>query len=391
MKITGVKFIKLTGRMDPRNFDMERGTRSLDLYAEYADIPSRRALDAGGKTGVSGTFMVLETDEGIEGIFGPLVYELEKDIRIMANFITGKDPLMTEIIWDQLHKSDRHARKGMSMMALSAIDCALWDIKGKIFGLPVWRLLGGGGRETMPAYASMLSYSLEPDEAVKVALEKRAEGYAAQKWFFRYGPYHGFQGMKKNLSLAFALREALGEDYDLMFDAWMGWDIAYAKKMCRELEKVNPRWMEEPLMPDDLEGYRELHSYTRVPLSAGEHLYTRWDVKPFLREGVLDVIQADPSWTGGITELKKIGAIVELYGRQLIPHCCHTHAGAHVAMSMSPAVSPWMEYLIPYQERQQFFLKWPTKPVGGKLVIPEVPGLALELDVEQAESVEEYR
>src|SRR5919199_1734369 len=146
-------------------------------------------------------------------------------------FLLGRDPLAGELLHDQMLRMHRHGRSGLFVMAISAIDCALWDLKGKAWGLPVYRLLGGPTRAAVPAYASMLGFAVAPDQAAATALDYRAAGYSAQKWFFAYGPGDGEAGTAANLALAQALREALGLHYPLMFDAFMGWGVAYAREM----------------------------------------------------------------------------------------------------------------------------------------------------------------
>ena len=133
----------------------------------------------------------------------------------------------------------------MFLLGVSPVDCALWDLKGKAWGQPVFRLLGGH-RPAVPAYASMLGFSTEPEAAAEVAVAYKAMGYPAQKWFFRYGPGDGESGFSRNIALIQALREQLGPHYPLMADAFMGWDAPYTAQMLRELEPFHLLWVEEP-------------------------------------------------------------------------------------------------------------------------------------------------
>src|SRR5712691_10481517 len=171
-------------------------------------------------------FLEVIADDGHHGIGGPI--PLDQAFIIDTQFrdlVLGADPLAHERIWDLLYRSLVHGRKGPSMMALSALDCALWDLKGRWAGAPVYRLLGGPTRDTIPAYASALGYSIEPERAAARAREFVAAGYRAQKWFFRDGPSDGVAGIERNLGLVRALREAVGPDVDLMLDCWMSWDV----------------------------------------------------------------------------------------------------------------------------------------------------------------------
>ena len=140
--------------------------------------------------------------------------------------------------------------------ARCAVDCALWDLKGKAWGQPIWRLLGGPTRDSVPAYASMLGHSIEPATAATKASEYQAKGYTAQKWFFRYGPAHGAEGFANNMAMATAVRTAVGPQYKLMFDAFMGWDRNYATKMVQALQPLDPTWMEEPIPPERVGEFR---------------------------------------------------------------------------------------------------------------------------------------
>jgi len=227
--------------------------------------------------------------------------------------------------------------------------------------------------------------SLELDKVRDWAKVAYDSGFKAQKWFFRNGPADGAEGQRKNIELARTLRETLGPDADLMFDCWMSWDVPFAISSARELIEYKPKWLEEPLMPGRIEGYKKIKGETQIPLAAGEHLYTRWDVKPFLDAGVLDYVQADPEWTGGITELTKICALADTYDVKVIPHGHHVVAAAHVIASQSPALCPMIEYLINLMERRQFFHTKPLTPIDGYMPLPEGPGLGIVLDESKIE------
>ena len=155
-------------------------------------------------------FLESHTHDGVIGTAGPVWPEASHLILSeLASIIIGKDPLATELLWDQMHRLQVHGRhQGHMMIAISAVDCALWDLKGKVFGQPIWRILGGATRDSVPAYASMLGYAVEDIDLVKErALACQASGYTAQKWFIRHGPMSGHEGMRKNVALAAALRK----------------------------------------------------------------------------------------------------------------------------------------------------------------------------------------
>ena len=390
MKITDVKVIRLSGHTD-RISSEGRVSRQLDIYPEFRDDgPSGKVEKAEGTVAIHAMYVEINTDEGLSGFYGPLLrpqaYVIYSQLK---QFLIGRDPLCGEMLWDQMSRMDRHARAGHLMMAISAVDCALWDLRGKYFEAPVYRLLGGPTRDQIRAYGSTLGYSLEPDLARQRAREFYEMGFTAQKWFFRHGPASGPQGRDKNLELVRTLRETLGNDAELMFDCWMGWDLQYAIGMANGMMPYNPTWLEEPLPANRIDGFIKLKRTTGIPLATGEHLYTRWDVKPFLEAGAIDFLQADPDWTGGITELVKICSLAAVYDIKVVPHGHNVVPAAHVVASQSPSVCPLIEYLIRFQERQQFFHKFSWKPVNGFMPLPTDPGLGIAFDESRIEEKRE--
>ena len=265
-------------------------------------------------------------------------------------------------------------------MAISVVDCALWDLKGKWANAPVYTLLGGPTRAEIPAYASMLGYSLDPELVQERVQEVVSQGYAATKWFFRDGPTDGAAGIARNLRLVRTLRESLGPELDIMLDCWMSWDVPYTIQMADRLEEYHPRWLEEPVLPDKIEQYAEIRRNVRIPISGGEHEYTRWGLKELMDAGACDVLQPDIYWAGGISEMQKIIALASAYDLPVIPHGHSTPATAHVIAAWPQTTCPILEYLVKWNEIHQFFLKTPLKPVGGKIILPTAPGLGMELD-----------
>lgn len=339
-------------------------------------------VDSGNTRHSGAIYVEITTEDGPTGLYGPI--NKQQAFVIHSKFrslLVGRDALAGEALSDKMRRRDRHARSSLFMMAISAVDNALWDIRGKYFDVPVYRLLGGPTRDRIRSYASMLGYSVEPDKAGKIAREYLDRGFTAQKWFFKYNPTHGGEGRKKNLQLVQALRKALGDNAELMFDCLWSWDVPYAISMARELLAYRPTWLEEPLHPEQLEGYTRLKRETGIPLAAGEHFYTRWNVKPFLDAGALDYVQTDPDWCGGITELVKICALAETYEVKVVPHGHHILAAAHVVAAQPPGVCPMVEYLFhSHLDRMQYYHKSVLRPEKGWLELPTLPGLGLVLD-----------
>ena len=381
MKITGIDLFELSAAWDEPAGRM-RVALPFDLYPDqvHPNPPNKR------KSELKHIYLELQTDDDVSGIFGPI--ERRQAFLIateLGPLLRGHDPLATELLFDLMLRLERHGRSGVFMTAISALDCALWDLKGKTWGQPVYRLLGGPTRQRVPAYASMLGHSIAPDAAAQGAADFRAQGYPAQKWFFIYGPGAGQEGLEKNLAMARAVREAVGPHYPLMFDAFTSWNLQYATQMLHALEPLNLTWLEEPIPPERVSELRKLRQASRVPIATGEHVYTRWQSKELLVNGAMDFLQNDPDWTGGISELVKICALASAFEVPVIAHG-HSLLGAlHVAASQSPAAVPWVEYLVYHQPARQHFLNPVYAPEQGHVALPVLPGLGMVLDESKIE------
>ncbi|MEM2876146.1 MAG: mandelate racemase/muconate lactonizing protein, partial [Candidatus Bathyarchaeia archaeon] len=198
MKIVDVKSLLLRGAppFDPEKFWEERLVRPVDVYPKYRvqgpDYPAPKVLTQ--------KFLEIVADDGTVGIYGPIKDEVFYMVdNALKPHLLGEDPFCTEKIWDIMYRSQVHGRKGETMFAISAVDIALWDLKGKALGQSVAKLLGGPTREKVPAYASTLGLSLEPEKVSKACREYVEGGYTAMKWFFRYGPSSGLKGVEKNV------------------------------------------------------------------------------------------------------------------------------------------------------------------------------------------------
>jgi L-alanine-DL-glutamate epimerase-like enolase superfamily enzyme len=395
MKITGIELRAYSIPFEPPYKGGDRSVGPLDIYDEYADNVRKPYVRGPGsyKDGVmTGAFLAVMTDEGLEGLHGPIVYrsQLLTAVDGLAHHLVGRDPMDTRFLWDIMSRFDRHSRSGIGLMAISTVDIALWDLKGKILGQPVYKVLGGG-REKIRPYISTLGFSTELGQAREKALEIKASGIRAQKWFFKYGPRDGMEGLRKNLDLAFELRDAVGDDYELMFDCWLGWTVQYAKAAFRELESVHPMWVEEVLRPHMMDGYIKLKEETSIPLSAGEHLYTRMEVNPYLQKGVFDVMQSDPEWCGGITEALRIADLCELYGVTFIPHGHALMPALQVVASAPPDICPYCEVLAHSIAGKTAFFKERSIDADGFIRLNDEPGLGETMDAMRLVGAERIR
>ncbi|MDF1515122.1 MAG: enolase C-terminal domain-like protein [Anaerolineae bacterium] len=388
MKITDVVLTKVYGTwLNEDTAEGNRQSQALDIYPEFnAKTWVARSPDP---QEIAEIYVEIHTDTELSGIFGPIDgYQASIIHTFLTPFLLGRDPLATELLHDQMLRLNRHGRSGIFMTGVSPVDCALWDLKGKAWGQPIYRLLGGPTRTSVPAYASMLGYSIQPDAAVKKAIAFKAQGFTAQKWFFRYGPGDGEIGKEKNVALVKALRQALGPFYTLMFDAFWGWDGLYAAEMAKALEPYNLTWLEEPIPPERVGAFQKLKAGTSVPIATGEHVYTRWQVKELLAANAVDVMQTDPDWTGGITELVKICSLCSAFEVPMVAHGHSLLAALHVAAAQSPTTVPYVEYLFRHQTRKQFFHTPFYSPIQGNVTLPQLPGLGFLLDEAKIEKRE---
>ncbi len=383
MKITDVRLHQVSGTLPFEGmFWEERLIQPIDVYPEYK-ARQRKEMRSTDDTGlpVSSVFIEIETDEGITGIGGPTSIDVAFiAFRQFRDLLIGEDPVATERLWDVMYRSAVHGRKGEAMFAISVIDCALWDLRGKWANAPVYQLLGGPIRKEIPAYASALGYSIEPEKAYNQAKKFADEGYKATKWFVRNGPADGHDGIRKNVELIRTLREAVGPDVEIMIDAWMSWDVPYTVRMSELLLEYRPYWIEEPVMPDKIDQYAEIRERSLVRTAGGEHEYTRWGIKQLLDVRAVDFVQADTYWAGGISELQKIITLGSVYDIPVIPHGHSTPANAHLSAAAPILNVPWIEYLVKWNEIHQHFLKNPLKPVNGLITVSDRPGLDMELD-----------
>ena len=284
------------------------------------------------------------TDDGHVGLgnaaLSPQVAKQVIDVYLKP-LLMGQDPWDIEHLWQHMYrKTMAFGRKGIGMVAISAVDIALWDLLGKSARQPVYRLLGGRTKPRIPVYASRL-YSVALDELAEEAKRYREEGYLAMKLRFGWGPADGARGMRRNVELVRTVREVIGDEIDLMADAYMGWTLDYAKRMLPLLEPFHLRWLEEPVIPDDIHGYAELKSRSPVPIAGGEHEFTSYGFRDLLEARALDYIQFDSNRVGGITQARKIAALAEAYSVPVIPHAGQMH-NYHIVMASLN--SPLAEY-----------------------------------------------
>lgn len=346
------------------------------------------------------TIMLLkmETDEGIVGwgeAFGFAVVNKSIIDNIYKPIVLGRDPFDNEVIWDELYNKVRdHGQKGMCIEALSAIDIALWDIKGKATGLPVYKLLGGAPRSRIMPYATGLYRRKAEDitrELVKEAVSYVEQGFKAIKLKIGFG-------IEDDVKTVKAIRKAVGDNVLLMVDANHAYNANTAAKLAREIEEYNIFWFEEPVPPEDIEGYLEVKSKTRIPIAGGEAEFTRYGFYNLLHKRAVDIVQPDCCVVGGISEFRKIVTLASIHNIQCYPHIWGSaialNVGIHCAFSLPhfpPSLTP-QEVLLEYDRTPNIFRdRLSKKPLiikDGYIELPEGVGIGVEVD---EELIEKYR
>jgi L-alanine-DL-glutamate epimerase-like enolase superfamily enzyme len=289
----------------------------------------------------------VETDSGHLGIgnaaLAPRITKQTIDTYLKP-LLLGRDPFDIEFLWHLMFRNTMaFGRKGVGMVAISAVDIALWDILGKATCQPVFRLLGGRTKPRIPVYASRL-YSQDLEDLAAEAEAYKKQGYKAMKLRFGWGPVDGAEGMQRNLDLVRTVRSVIGDGIDLMADAYMGWTLDYARRMLPLLEPFHLRWLEEPVIPDDIHGYAELKGLGRVPIAGGEHEFTLYGFRELLESKAVDYIQFDTNRVGGISQARKIAALAEAHSVPVVPHAGQMH-NFHIVMASYN--SPMAEFFPP--------------------------------------------
>jgi len=381
-QVSAIGLIPLLGSKVMANTNSLQNQITTTQKEDDLSIAKLEFIRLTGTSGNRSIYATAETESGVKAIYGPI----DDDAALLADKLMSKkvirrNALEHEAIWNDLFDSNRHSRGSHFLMGISTIDNLLWDLKGKIFQQPVYKILGGNRKEVQ-VYGSCLGFSQEHDEMQAKARELKAEGYTHQKWFLNStSPKDGPGVLAENVEKVRLLREALGDDADLMIDVLFNWDLPYAAAWAKRVEKYNLRWFEEPVPSANLDAFIELSRETSVPIATGEHFYGRWDVQKFLKEDAIRVVQADPEWCGGVSELVKICAIASVHGAHVIPHGHSLHAAMHVVASQSPDVCPLVEYLINKMNGNYYYFdKNPPRPVNGKLTLTDRPGFGIELD-----------
>jgi galactonate dehydratase len=339
-------------------------------------------------------FLKIETDEGVSGWGEPVVegraHTVQAAVTELADLIVGRDPGRIEDLWQVMHRGGFYRGGAVFMSAIAGIDQALWDIKGKVLNAPVHSLLGGQVRDRMRVYSWIGGD--RPADVAAAARDAHAAGFTAIKMNATEEMSYLDVPSKIDAVLARvqAVRDATGPDFGIAVDFHGRVHLPMARVLARELDAMRLLFIEEPVLSENVEALREVRRVTTTPIALGERLYSRWDFKTVLHEGLADILQPDLSHAGGITEVRKIAAMAEAYDVALAPHCplgpialaaclqidAVAHNAAIQEQSLGIHYNQGSDLLDYVTDRAVFAYS------DGFVPIPQAPGLGIEINEE---------
>lgn len=337
-------------------------------------------------------FLKIETDEGVTGWGEPVIEgraaTVETAVRELECLLLGRNPLEIERLWNEMYRGAFYRGGPILMSAIAGIDQALWDIKGKVHGLPVHEMLGGKCRDTIQVYTWIGGD--RPSDVAAYALAAKDSGFGAVKMNATeelqfLDSYAKIDAVTARVA---AIREACGRDFGIAVDFHGRVHRPMAKTLIKALEEFDLLFIEEPLLSEHLEVFPELAASTRTPIATGERLFSRYDFKRLFAHGGVDIIQPDLSHAGGITEVRKIAAMAEAYDIALAPHCplgplalascLHVDAVSHNAVIQEQSMG------IHYNQGNDVLDYVVNKDVfafeNGRVAFPAGPGLGVVID-----------
>jgi L-rhamnonate dehydratase len=339
-------------------------------YAKYRERRNSWGIDVLGSLVVE-----IETEDGTIGVATgtggmPAAWMITMHF---ARFLVGEDARNLNRIWDELYRASLpYGRKGLPIMAISAVDLALWDLVGKVRGEPVYNLIGGKTRCEISFYCTG-----PRADAIK------AMGFWGAKVPLPEGPFDGEEGLKRNVAFLAAQRAAVGPGFPLMVDCYMSLDVPYAIRLAEACKPLDIYWWEEVLSPEDVEGYRQIkQAHPTLKWTTGEHEYTRYGFRRLIEERTLDIVQPDVMWVGGLTELLRIAAHASAYDLPVVPHGSGPYSYHFIASQTGPAFCEYVAASPDGKSIQPVFgalFVGEQLPRNGKLTLGEAPGFGMEL------------
>lgn len=342
LKINSVRIVRTTPKRPTPAYKPTPGSWStggvevanpMSIYPEYKAM---RSLFMANDPALGGFTVEIGTDKGVKGYGrggpgGGFVVE-----KHLTKLLLNENPFNIERIWDILWRSTMsYGRAGVVINAISGVDLALWDLVGNALQMPVYKLLGGETKPRIPIYCT----GNDIDQHIEA-------GFRRLKLAIPYGPADGKEGMRKNTDLVRTTREKLGPDGDIMLDCWMAWTERYTLEISEMFAPYKVYWMEECLQPHDYEGFGRLNAAIKsTRIVTGEHEYTRYGFRQLLEHRGAEIWQPDINWCGGLTEMRRIGALAAAYDIPVIPHGGGLGEGVHYIMATTNA--PWAEMFMP--------------------------------------------
>lgn len=346
-------------------------------------------------------FLKIETDEGITGWGEPVVEgrasTVQAAVKELSEYLIGKDPLKIEDHWQVMYRAGFYRGGPILMSAISGIDQALWDIKGKFYNAPVHELLGGSVRESIRVYSWIGGD--RPNDVAEAAKAAKEAGFTAVKMNATEELQYidSYEKIDQAVARIAAVREIGGKDFGIGIDFHGRVHKPMAKILAKELEVFRPMFIEEPVLAENNEALRDIANHTNIPIATGERMFSRWDYKKILAEGYVDIIQPDLSHAGGITEVRKIAAMAEAYDIALAPHCplgpialassLQVDAVSHNAFIQEQSLgihynkgNDLLDYIV---DRSVF------KYENGHVKMPQLPGLGIEVNEEYVRKMAE--
>lgn len=339
-------------------------------YAKYRERRSSWGIGALGSILVE-----IETEEGMVGVATgsggmPAAWMIKHHFN---RFLIGEDARNTNKIWDQLYRASLpYGRKGVTIMGISAVDLALWDLVGKVRREPVYNLIGGLSRDEITFYCTGPT-----PESVKEM------GFWGAKVPLPCSHFDGPEGLQQNVAFLAEHRKKIGPDFPLMVDCYMSLTVPYAIELAEACKHLNIHWWEEVLSPEDIEGYRLIkQAHPTLRWTTGEHEYTRFGFRRLIEERTIDILQPDVMWVGGMTELLKIAAHASAYDALVIPHGSGPYAHHFIATQTGPA---YCEYVAASHDGRSIMpmfgslFEGEDLPENGRLKMSDAPGFGMEI------------
>ena len=339
-------------------------------------------------------FVEIVTDAGVVG-WGEAVLEGHAKavlacVEEYSDYLIGKDPSRIEDFWETIYRAGFYRGGGVMMSALSGIDQALWDIKGKVFSAPCYELMGGRCRDNMKVYSWIGGD--RPGDTGRAAKEKMDAGFSAVKMNAteELQMVDTYDKVDAVLSRVQEIRDACGKHFGIAIDFHGRVHKPMAKVLAKKLEQFDPMFIEEPVLCEHMEDFKEIAAACNVPIATGERLFTKYDFKRLLNAGGVDIIQPDLSHCGGLTEVKKIAAMAEAYDVALAPHCplgpialaacLQVDATSYNAVIQEQSIG--IHYNVGKSVLDYVTNKDDFKFVGGRVQLPKLSGLGVEVNKE---------